>query len=84
MVPTVLQPRVWMNRARDVFNPKPRILRIHKARRARVQEVRSAKRKLKAVRCPDDIPEEERPGHKMSSVVSRCIPCHPRKGQLKG
>lgn len=83
-VPTVLQPRIWMNRARDVFNPKPCNPRIHKARRAHVQEVRSAKRKLKTVRCPDDIPDEERSGHKMSFVVSRCIHCHPRKGQLKG
>ena len=84
MVPTVLQPRVWMNSAQDVFNPKPCILRIHKARRAHVQEVRSAKRKLKTIRCPDAIPDEDRPGCKMSFMVSRCIHCHPRKGQLKG
>lgn len=50
MVPTVLRPREWMNRAQDVFNTKPCILSIHKARRAHIQEARRAKRKLKTVR----------------------------------
>ena len=64
MVPTVLRPHVWMNRAWDVFNTKPCILSIHKARRAHVQEVRRAKRKLKTTGWPGAIPNKKL-GHKM-------------------
>ena len=63
MVPTVLRPHEWMNRAHDVFNTKPCILSIHKARRIHSQEARRAKRKMKTIRWPGAIPDEK-PGHK--------------------
>ena len=76
MVPTVLRPHVWMSRVWDVFNTKPCILSIHKARRAHVQEVRRAKRKLKATGWPGAIPGKK-PGREMH-------PLSPKEGPTQG